>query len=297
MELRFTSGQICKIFGITKQTLLFYDKTDILKPRYINRSNGYRYYTLGQFDLLYLILSLRETGVPLREIKSLLAQRTVNKTITILANQITEIQNKIVNLQTAKNRLDKNLAQIKEIGAVKDFAEFRVQAVPAQQLLAMPVQYVDGFPDYNLTLLKITERMANHSTPFSWKVGCITALEPPEDGKEEMFVVLDSAIADQYVKLKPAGNYLCTYHYGLYDTLNTTYDKLFACIKSNHLIRIGDIYENYIINSLATEDENSYITEISVAIVNCAESLPDNLKPGNNRPRSHRADVSGIRGF
>ncbi|WP_196591931.1 MerR family transcriptional regulator [Pectinatus frisingensis] len=267
MDLQFTSGQVCKIFGITKQTLLFYDKTGILKPKYKDRSNGYRYYTLAQFDLLYLILSLRETGIPLSKIKSLLAQRTVNETSTILENQISEIQNKIENLQTAKSRLYKNLVQIKQIEEMKEY-EFRIKSVAEQHLLAMPVQYVNGFPDYYLTLSKITERMASYSIPFYWNVGCITTLEPLEDVKESMFVALDNAIVDQYVRLKPAGNYLCTYHYGPYDTLDGTYDKLLTYIKSNQLMILGDFYENYIINNLSTEDETSYITEISVAIDN-----------------------------
>ena len=267
MDLQFTSGQVCKIFGITKQTLLFYDKTGILKPKYKDPNNGYRYYTLAQIVLLYLILSLRETGIPLSKIKSLLAQRTVNETSTILENQISEIQNKIENLQTAKSRLYKNLVQIKQIEEMKKY-EFKIKAVPEQHLMAMPVQYVNGFSDYYLTLSKIIERMASYSIPFYWKVGCITTLEPLEDIKESMFVALDNAIVDQYVRLKPAGNYLCTYHNGPYDTLDDTYDKLLTYIKSNQLMMLGDLYENYIINNLATEDETSYITEISVAISN-----------------------------
>ncbi|EGO63680.1 MerR family transcriptional regulator [Acetonema longum] len=266
MELRFTSGQVCKIFGITKQTLLFYDKAGILKPRDTNQKTGYRYYMLDQFDLLYLILSLRETGVPLKEIKDLLDQRTVNKTMTILENQISEIQKKIANLQVAKNRLYQNLTYIKELETLKALDQFRIKAVPEQYLLAMPVQYVNGIPDYNLTLLKITERIASYSIPFYWKVGCIPQLDPSENREEVMFVVLDSVITDPYVKLKPAGNYLCTYHYGLYDTLGNTYEKLFDYVKSNHLMMTGDIYEIYIINNLITADENSYITEISVTI-------------------------------
>ena len=151
---------------------------------------------------------------------------------------------------------------------MKDFEEFSIKTVPEQHLLAMPVQYVNGLPAYNLTLSKIIERLATCSVPFYWKMGCFTTLEPPEEGKELMFVVLDSAIADPHVKLKPAGNYLCTYHYGLYDTLDNTYEKLFEYIKSNRLMRTGDIYENYIINNLSTADQNSYTTEISIRIKN-----------------------------
>ncbi|WP_110954988.1 MerR family transcriptional regulator [Anaerosinus massiliensis] len=279
MELRFTSGQICKIFGITKQTLLFYDKSDIIKPKYIDESNGYRYYTLDQFDLLYLILSLRETGIPLGEIKNLLRQRTLDKTIIILENQIAAIQNKIENLQTAKNRLYKNLTQIEQIKKIKKH-EFIIKAVPEQYLLSMPVQYINGVPDYDLTLSIITERMTNQLIPFYWDVGCIIERESFELGKEEMFVVLENSIEGEYVKRKPAGNYLCTCHHGIYGTLDNTYEKLFEYVKLNNLRLIGDVYEKYIINNLTTEDEKSYITEITVAIGNydCEIDSGDNTR-------------------
>ncbi|MTK12594.1 MAG: MerR family transcriptional regulator [Clostridiaceae bacterium] len=269
MDLRFTSGQICKIFNITKQTLLFYDKMDILKPKYVDSNNGYRYYSLDQFDLLYLILSLKETNMPLKEIKTNLTHRTLEKNIDLLENQIVEIENKIFNLETTKRRLQKSLTRIKEVDNIKNANGFTIKYAAEKYLFSMPVQDISELQNFNLTLSRIREHITNSSNTCFWDVGCVVSSDAfGELTNYEMFVVMDDIFETQYLKLKPAGLYLCTYHFGTYDTLDTTYKKLFNYMKSNGFDVAGDIYEGYIVDILNTDNKNDFITELSVKVDN-----------------------------
>ena len=43
----FTPGELAKLFGISKQLLLYYDKNDIFSPEFVDE-NGYRFYVLSQ---------------------------------------------------------------------------------------------------------------------------------------------------------------------------------------------------------------------------------------------------------
>ena len=43
----FTAGELAAIFGVSKQTLLYYDRIDLLKPDFV-ADNGYRYYSIKQ---------------------------------------------------------------------------------------------------------------------------------------------------------------------------------------------------------------------------------------------------------
>lgn len=268
VEMRFTSGQLCKIFSISKQTLLFYDKIDLLKSKYVDKNNGYRYYSLEQLDILYIILSMKDTGIPLNEIRNHLLNRTVEKTTAILENQIAEIRNKIVNLQAIEKNLQKNLVPIKQIENAKDAGKFSLKYLPKQYLLVMPVEASNGLPNYTLTISKITEYMVNNLSAFSWNLGCISKLDSYGNyNSNEMFAVIASKIENQYFKPKPAGLYACTYHYGSYSTIDDTYKKLLAYINLKGIKSYGEIYENYIINTFTTKDESNYITEITLAIV------------------------------
>ena len=49
MERKYTVGEVSRITGVSKDTLRFYDKIDLFKPKYVDPGNGYRYYTYDQF--------------------------------------------------------------------------------------------------------------------------------------------------------------------------------------------------------------------------------------------------------
>ena len=59
MQSVFTIGETAKIHHISKQTLIFYDKKGLLKPAYVDKNNGYRYYSLEEFAALDVILFLK----------------------------------------------------------------------------------------------------------------------------------------------------------------------------------------------------------------------------------------------
>nr|WP_243686653.1 MerR family DNA-binding transcriptional regulator [Clostridioides difficile] len=48
----FTTGEFAKLCGISKQTLIFYDKIGIFSPEYKDKNN-YRYYSV--YHMIHLI--------------------------------------------------------------------------------------------------------------------------------------------------------------------------------------------------------------------------------------------------
>ena len=69
MDIKFTVGELAKLHNLSKQTLIFYDKIGLFKPKIIDSNNNYRYYTSEQLEVLDSILILREIGIPIKEIK------------------------------------------------------------------------------------------------------------------------------------------------------------------------------------------------------------------------------------
>lgn len=70
-EWVFSTGEFAKLCGVSKQTLLYYDRVGIFKPERI-LENGYRVYTYPQLETFHVIATLREMGTPIQEIKSYL---------------------------------------------------------------------------------------------------------------------------------------------------------------------------------------------------------------------------------
>lgn len=65
-------GEISKMFGISRTTLLYYDKIGLLYPEARNAS-GYRLYSQADVERLKQIITLKNAGVPIKQISSLIA--------------------------------------------------------------------------------------------------------------------------------------------------------------------------------------------------------------------------------
>jgi len=72
--MEYTINKLAKIAGISTRTLRYYDELGLLSPARIS-SNGYRIYGQKEVDQLQQILFYRELGVPLQQIKSILAAK------------------------------------------------------------------------------------------------------------------------------------------------------------------------------------------------------------------------------
>ena len=62
-------GDFSSMSKTTIKTLRYYEKEGLLKPFYIDKSTGYRYYETSQLIEISKIISLRQIGLSIVEIK------------------------------------------------------------------------------------------------------------------------------------------------------------------------------------------------------------------------------------
>ena len=113
----FTAGELARLTGISKQLLIYYDKNSIFSPPFI-AENGYRYYSLYQYYVLEILITLRKMGLSLQEIRDYINNRGVENLTNLYANKIQEYSETIANLQrkslSLQNRIDQ-LHSLKEL--------------------------------------------------------------------------------------------------------------------------------------------------------------------------------------
>lgn len=95
MKNKYKISELAKIFNISRQTLLFYHKKDILVPNVIDKNNGYRYYTIEQIWDLLLILTLKKAGFSLDEIKKFGSLKSYDENILFLEKKVKEVEERI----------------------------------------------------------------------------------------------------------------------------------------------------------------------------------------------------------
>ena len=114
----FRIGQLASIYKISGKTLRYYDELGLLRPKYVDETTGYRYYTSSQIPILNEIFLLKEMGLSLKEITYLMKEE-IDKDHTLLKGvlelkqlefdrQIKELNEKKQTIELLKKKLDKN---------------------------------------------------------------------------------------------------------------------------------------------------------------------------------------------
>jgi len=68
----YTISALAKEFGLSRSTLIYYDKKNILKPSARMPHNNYRLYSEVDREKLHQICTLRSVGIPLVKIKTII---------------------------------------------------------------------------------------------------------------------------------------------------------------------------------------------------------------------------------
>ncbi len=93
----YSISRLAKLFGLSRSTLLYYDNIGVLSPSERSRAN-YRLYSETDKQRLETIVTLRQTGLSLEEIKKVLAVQAdtlstvLNKRLAALNQEITALR-------------------------------------------------------------------------------------------------------------------------------------------------------------------------------------------------------------
>jgi len=132
MNNLITAGELAKLAGTTKRTILWYDKLGIIKPAETS-PEGYRYYLETQVLEYQMILLLTTLGVTLKEIKDKNDLQTLfNEKKASIKSQIDSLKFGLDNLEKFMSNLDNNKTLIKpEIKTLKPFEIYYIEKVGA----------------------------------------------------------------------------------------------------------------------------------------------------------------------
>lgn len=102
-------GDFSKMSNLTIKTLRYYEKKGILKPVFIDKNNGYRYYDSKQLSEVSKIISLKQIGLSLKDIKNILNGQDKVK---ILEKRKKEIEEVLINYNTQLSEINSILGHI-----------------------------------------------------------------------------------------------------------------------------------------------------------------------------------------
>jgi DNA-binding transcriptional MerR regulator len=105
-----TISSLAKQSGLSRTTLLYYDRIGLLKP-FRRNSNGYRLYSSAEAHRLEQICLYRKFGIHLKEMRKLLESPGENPAIEILQRRLRILDHEIADLRKQQRSIRELLKQ------------------------------------------------------------------------------------------------------------------------------------------------------------------------------------------
>jgi len=110
----FRIGELARLAGLSRSTLLYYDRIGLLKPS--GRSGaGYRHYSQADLERLTTICGLRAAGLTMDDIRRILAEEEEAE-VKVLRRRLSEIGEEIRALKTQQHLLARML-RVRSLGS------------------------------------------------------------------------------------------------------------------------------------------------------------------------------------
>lgn len=277
--MKFSTGEVSKLFQISKDTLRYYDKIGILKPE-INNTNKYRYYNISHLEKLGMILANKYLGIPLAEIKTTMASENLLEYMNLIEKQEDMINNKIKELENLKVEIKEGKKVINEVMNFKNECNFDKIKIQKESftLYALNIKDILDLAINTEDLNKIQDELiecieAEGKNHFLYKWQIINNKEIVED-EEVLFIrvsKLNINIVKKYLRMfnfkeeiiRVDKNMIRAYFFGDYKEIKKyiiELNKYFSCNKDNLA------YVSYDFSLPKKDNNNKYYVNINLLI-------------------------------
>lgn len=258
-------GDFSKLSKTTIKALRYYEKEGLLKPAFIDPNTSYRFYESSQLTDISKIISLRQAGLSIKDIKNIFNGSSM---VDILDNRKNEIEDNLIKLNT-------ELSKIKYLmEGINMQNEIIIKKIPSYTVYFRD-KVISNFGEVTEFVLE-TGALCIKANPT---LKCIT----PDycyisylDGeyKEENIKVRYAQAVDGIGKETEEIKFMNTpevlvasiYHKGAYDSLRDSYNIILKYIEDNNYEIVDNVRECYIDGCWNKDDENDYLTEIQFPI-------------------------------
>ena len=269
------TGDFARLCGTNKRTLIHYDEIGLFKPAYTD-DRGYRYYSESQFDVFFTINCLSKLGMPLKEIGAFLNHRNPQALKKLLLEQREEVLKEEERIRKTRQVIETKLALVSlqeklESNQAGSSTEHIFQEyTPEEYMILSDPLNTNAHEAIIHTLCSHIGYCNKNNLNAGHPYGAMLDVSELRQGHLDTYAYFFTKVIDRPedfpFHIKPAGTYAVAYLKGDYYDSEETYRKLFQWIDENGF-RTGQYsYKEAIIDELAADSSEEYLTKISVQI-------------------------------
>ena len=253
-EKLFKIGEVTKIMGITRKTLLVYEEMGLLTPAVKDAESGYRYYSADNMTQIRAIRSLQSLGLTLKEVHSYYYD---TKNIDLHLQRLMDL----------REALDRNIQMLQIRSAKQGDLTVRKATLPRQVCFCRRYR-CESVAEASINLRDTyiaaahTGKMSMCSRMFTMRMSASV---------EDLDLMCCIPVADSFDGPErvefPETPALCIYYRGPYEGMAAAVRALMAYVKENNIETTGPFRSIYMEGPPNRGDHSEdYITQVAVPI-------------------------------
>lgn len=243
------------MFGVKKDTLLYYDRIGLLSPS-ARDDRGWRLYSESDISALDAILSLRDLGVPIDSVREAMAAPGARGFLEVLGKREAALEAKIAELRTGKAVISGLLSLSRTAGAEADGLVRFAEEKPRDAV----VMEVEGEPG-----AKTPDALWTWALDEVWRRAGSGKVITLGSVVESLSSPLRCIAVWASTPLKggwrtPGGLCARMVAAGPYSCLPKAYESFAQQIEDNNFEVSGPVTEEYVVSPSVTDDPGEYLT-------------------------------------
>ncbi|WHX98756.1 MerR family transcriptional regulator [Neobacillus sp. DY30] len=263
-----TTGEFAKLCKVNKQTLFYYDQIGLLSP-ILKNEKGYRYYSIRQIELFFVIDLLKDLDMSLHDIQLYMKNKSPERYLSLMHQKKEEIMKKRQEIEMKEKFIEAQIALMEEASHL-DFQQVTLEILPEATLyLSKNIENITEEEFVEVVSEFINELNESH-LDTGYPIGVITKREQILKGEFTNYSYLyieqpNPKEGHPYFK-SVKGNFIIGYHIGDENTIHHTYKRLFSEMERLN-VTIGEyVFEEYIYDSVVKNLKEHYVTKIMIQV-------------------------------
>lgn len=263
MKNYYKISEISKLYGIGTDSLRYYERLGILKPR--RDTNGYRLYSLNDMYKLNLIRDLRLLHFSMSQIKDYLDGQSIENTLDLFAQERDFLSQQIHELTQRREALGRRIRSIKRDARIEE-GRPRLLDLTSRPCVRIS-EHITRDEEMDFLIQKLQRQHEDVLRDFgSLSVGAFFAQQELAQGKtnvyESVFLLLDRPGEEDFSLSQ--GLYLSCFYRGAYEQNGERVRQLTAFAEDKGLALLGSPFEIYHIDNRHTAEPQEFLTELQI---------------------------------
>ena len=260
----FNIGEVVKACGVTRKTILFYERRGLLEPAYVDPKSGYRYYDIDCIVYTLLqIVQFRDAGLSIAEISDYFSGGQA------AAERIA------ASLETRLNAMRKSLDNVRTFAVQSGNLSVRQAMLPAaycyvREYLCHSIKDAqDGIINACDRALREGFCLRNSYDSFAQYEFDFYSEKPLalDEFKTRFCIPVATGIRHPDCISFPASPAICVTYRGDYDGIGRAYEALGEYVREKRLVPSGPVREYYLDGGRGyAESAQRYVTRVMLPV-------------------------------